>query len=320
MAEMTPELRAAIDVAKQRIKVETYYPRAMNAGLKGNAQGFWSGTALGIVTGALAGGLISLGLLAAGPLAVGAAVSYIGWPLIFGVAGIGGTMGGMTGARIGAGSGAIAGVAAERERRDKADKLEQEIFKSPEKQREAIEAYRKDPVVEKTDTVCETYATARKPGEAFHKIVSGKTMLLTALICAAASMLLFGGAFLIGGGAGLGLIGMTSLNSALAIGAGAGAATGISFGIAYPPIFASLTKHVAHLLSQSYMKGKKLPHIKNVAEIEAEATLNRELSEAVVPQMHVAHKAPVAADMPSMQVSDVVAADRVVQPQQQITA
>ncbi|MBX9726142.1 MAG: hypothetical protein K2X09_02650 [Rickettsiales bacterium] len=133
MAETNPELRAAIDVAKQRVKVDTYFPKAMKSGLQGNAQGFWSGTVLGSLTGALGGGLISLGLMAA---SVGS--SLIGWPLILGVAGIGATMGGATGANIGAGSGAIAGVAAERERRDKAEQLEQEILRSPEKQRKAI--------------------------------------------------------------------------------------------------------------------------------------------------------------------------------------
>jgi hypothetical protein len=297
MAEMTPELRAAIDVAKQRIKVDTYYPRAMNASLKGNAQGYWAGTALGFATGGLAGALIWGAMFLAGL----GALPLVGWPLIIGVAGIGGTMGGMTGARIGAGAGSTAASTAELERRLRADTLEQEILKSPEKQRAAIEAYRKDPVVERTDTVCETYATTRGKGNAFKKIVDWKTMLVTVAVCTLASMALFGGAFLLG--------------------AGAGAAMGVAFGVAYPPIFASLTKHTADLLSGKMVHGKsQFGHIKNVAEIEAEAALNSEMSEAIVPQMHVAHKAPIAADMPSMQVSDIVAADRIAQPQQQITA
>jgi hypothetical protein len=316
MAEMTPELRAAIDVAKQRIKVDTYYPRAMNASLKGNAQGYWAGTALGFATGGLAGALI-----AGGVALFTIPVTIPLYAIVLGLAGVGGTMGGMTGARIGAGAGSTAASTAELERRLRADTLEQEILKSPEKQRAAIAAYRKDPVVERTDTVCETYATTRGKGNAFKKIVDWKTMLVTVAVCTLASMALFGGAFLLGAGAGLGALGMTSIGSALAIGAGAGAAMGVAFGVAYPPIFASLTKHTADLLSGKMVRGKsQFGHIKNVAEIEAEATLNRELSEGVVPQMHVAHKAPVAADMPSMQVSDVVAADRVAQPQQQITA
>lgn len=315
MAQVSPELRAAIDVAKQRIKVDSYYAKAMNQGLKGNAQGFWSGTALGIMTGALAGSLISLGLLTASVTS-----PFIGLPLILGVAGIGGTMGGATGARIGAGSGAIAGTMAELERRLRGDKLEKEILHSPDKQREVIEAYRKDPVVEKTDTVCETYATTRGKGKAFHKIVSGKTMLATVAICAAASMLLFGGAFVLGGASvmsGLGALGMSSLSSALAIGAGTGAAMGISFGIAYPPIFASLTKHTGHLLSQSYMQGKKLPHIKNVKETEAEARMYRDLSEGTISPLHIKAAADTS---PSTEISNAAAIERVQQPERQLNA
>lgn len=322
MDQTTPELRAAIDVAKQRIKVDTYYPKAMNNGLKGNAQGFWSGTALGIMTGALAGSLIAAGL------AIFAPVTMPAHAIILGLAGIGGTMGGATGARIGAGSAAIAASTAELERRLRADKLEQEILASPEKQRAAIEAYRNDPVVPKTDTVCETYATTRSRSAAFGKIVSWKTMAITVAVCAAVSMLLFGGAFLIGGGltsgavtSGLGVLGMTSLKSALLIGAGAGAATGVSFGIAYPPIFASFTKHTAHLLSGDFVAGKKLPHIKTVAEIEAEAAKNRASSEQQPAKPVMIPVKNVAADeTPAAQVSDVVVAERVAQPQKQISA
>lgn len=325
MEQMTPELHAALDVAKQRIKVDSYFPRAMNAGLKGNAQGFWSGTALGFLTGGAAGGLISIALNIVAP-----GSGLIGVPLILGVAGIGGTVGGATGARIGAGSGAIAGVAAERERRDRAEKLEQEVLASPEKQREVIAAYRKDPVVERNDTLKEIYATSRGSGKAFGKIIHWPTFMAAVAICMAASMTLFGGAFLLGGGvigaaampaiaSGLGALGMTSMSSALAIGAGAGAGMGAAFGIAYPPIFAGLTKSVADFLSGNTLRGKsQFGHIRTVREIEAEAVVNREASEGLVPKLHVPAIKIAASESPSTQVSDMVAQARIADAQHQL--
>ena len=152
--DMTPELRAAIDVAKQRVKVEPYFTYGMNKGLKGHAQGVWAGTMLGGFTGAVAGSLLTMAFTVAGvPLPVPA----LG--LILGLAGIGTATGGTVGSRIGASTGAISGVVGEFERRQKAEKLETEILHSPEKQAEVIAAYRQNPVVEKDNTLEETFAT-----------------------------------------------------------------------------------------------------------------------------------------------------------------
>ena len=340
MAQMTPELRAATDAAKQRIEVESYFPRSMNAGLKGNAQGFWAGTALGAATGALGGGLVSGALLLAGFSAVATTGpgAFIGWPLLLGLAGIGGTMGGATGARIGAGAGSIAGVAAERERRDKGQKLEQEILSSPEKQREVIEAYRKNPVVEKNDTAKEILSTTRHG--AFKKFLDWPTFFTAIAICTVASMALFGGAFVLGGSgllasgavpSALGAIGMTTMPAALAIGAGTGAAMGTAFGIAYPPIFAGLTKTVADLLSGKFVRGKSnFPATKTIHEMEQEAAQNRILSDGVVTQpnfsaLKISDPLMVAPELqsiesPTLQVSDVQAATRLAQAEKHLSA
>ena len=187
MAEPNPELRAAIDVAKQRVKVDTYYTIAMNKGLKGHAQGYWAGTAMGMMTGGLGGSLLSLALflmpVASLPAAV---VGLIGWPLILGIAGLGAVVGGtVIGGDLGRAAGTSAGVMAEKERREKADALEKEILASPEKQREAIAAYRMDPVVEKDTTAGEIFATTRNKGKALNKLIDLPTMALTVALCSA---------------------------------------------------------------------------------------------------------------------------------------
>lgn len=325
MAEMTPELRAAIDTAKQRVKVDSYYTKAMNSALRGNAQGYWSGTLLGAVTGAAAGGLITLAMVVgtvAFPPGIGALA------IIGGLAGIGGTMGAATGTRLGGGAAAVAGVAAERERRDKAEQLEQKILNSPALQQEVIEAYRANPVVEKSDTLCETFATSDTPGKAWGKLVNWKSMALIVGLCVLGSVGLFAASYAIGGGiaagglvgsvaSGLGAIGMTSWPSTLAIGAGAGGAMGLAFSVNYPMIFGSLTGKTADLLSGKMLSGKSdSPHVKTVDELYAEAAQNRAASEAQAkPTLRI-----YADQDPGTQVHHVAAIERVAQAEQQLTA
>ena len=170
----------------------------------------------------------------------------IGLPLILGIAGIGGTAGGINGARIGAQSGSIAGVAAERERRDKAEQLEKEIVSSPAKQQEVIQAYRANPVVEKNDTVEGINATSRTGSEALGKIINWKTTVATVAICTVVSIALFSGAWVLGGGSllggtvataiplGLGNVGVSSVGGMLAVAIGAGAAMGGSICHQFP--------------------------------------------------------------------------------------
>lgn len=328
MAEMTPELKAAIDVAKQRVKVDSYWPKSMKASLQGNAQGFWAGTFMGFLTGGLAGGLIWAALAAAS-----ISGALIGWPLVLGVAGIGGTAGGATGARIAASAGSTAASTAELERRLRADKLEQEILASPEKQQEVIEAYRKDPVVEKEDSADQIFKTSHSPNSAINKIIDWRTMLVTIAVCAAASMALFAGSYILAGGAlvgtaagagiasGLGALGMSSLSSALAIGAGAGAAMGVAFGISYPPIFSYLTQKTADLLSGKIVRGKTgIVPVKSAAQQQQEAVQNRIASEGA-PQLTFSRGGKAASlSIPETSIAVPAAADRIMQSQPQLSA
>ena len=275
MRDIYPELRAAIDVAKQRIEVESYFPYAMNKGVKGNAQGVWAGTLLGGSTGAFAGALIWGGLALAG--ATGA---YIGWPLVLAFAGLGTVMGSTIGSRIGSSAGTISGVMMERERRDRGEKLEQEILASPEKQREVIAAYRQNPVVEKDNTVGELIATYRSPTKAFFKFCDPRTLLISVTVCALAGMAIFAGPFLVGTGTGIAWLGVNSLLQGVIVGAGVGAAFGTAFATSFPMLFASLTKGVGDLLGNKLVNGTSgFARIQNHTELDQEATVNRALSE-----------------------------------------
>ncbi len=331
MPEMNPELKAAIDVAKQRVTVDSYWPKSMKASLQGNAQGFWAGTFMGFLTGGVAGGLIWAALAAAS-----ISGALIGWPLVLGVAGIGGTAGGATGARIAASAGSTAASTAELERRLRADMLEKEILASPEKQQEVVEAYRKDPVVEKEDSADQIFKTSRGSNSAMNKIIDWRTMLVTIAVCVAASMALFAGSYVLAGGAlvgtaagagissGLGALGMTSLSSALAIGVGAGAAMGVAFGISYPPIFSYLTQKTADLLSGKMMRGKTgIAPVKSADQQQQEAVQNRIASESM-PQMTVTRGGKMAASeaamIPENSIAVPAAAERVVQLQPQLSA
>ena len=270
MPDISPELRAAIEVAKQRIEVDSYFPYAMNKGLKGNAQGVWAGTVLGGFTGALAGGLISAGFILAG-----IAAPYVGLPMILAFTGLGTVMGSTIGSRIGSSAGSVAGVMAERERRDRGIKLEQEILASPEKQREVIAAYHKDPVVEKDNTIGELAATHRDPQKALLKFVDPRTFTISLGLCTLAGMLIFSGAYAVGLGAGIPWLAATTLPAVLMIGGGVGAAFGAAFGVSYPMIFASLTKGVGDLLGNKLVNGTStFARIKGHDELIAESIEN----------------------------------------------
>lgn len=240
---INPELAAALEAEKQRIDVEPYYAQAMNKGLKGNAMGFWSGTFMGMLTGGLAG--IILHVVAGsilGPIA--------GWPIILGLAGLGGTAGGVVGSHIGAAAGAGSGIMMEFERRLRAEKLEAEVLNSPEKQMEILAKYRQNPVVEKDNTVGEIFATSKNNSAAWGKIIDPATMVLTTALCALAGAITCAGALMLAGGTfSLGALTVSSVGTAALIGAGIGSATGISFGIYYPGIFASLAQFTGHMLS-----------------------------------------------------------------------
>ena len=320
MAEPNPELRAAINVAKQRVKVDTYYTIAMNKGLKGHAQGYWAGTAMGIMTGGLGGSLLSLALflmpVASLPAAV---VGLIGWPLILGIAGLGAVVGGtVIGGDLGRAAGTSAGVMAEKERREKADALEKEILASPEKQREAIAAYRKDPVVEKDTTVGEIFATTREKDKAWNKLIDLPTMALTVALCAGVGALMFSGAFALAGGTGtlavgLGALGVNSYAMAAVVGTALGATSGVTFGITYPSIFASLTKGAADILAQKAVRGQsQFTPIKTVAQMEQEAARNYTAN----PQPLVL-PAPVNSNAPVLRVSHSLNDGRLEAPLQQ---
>lgn len=298
MAIVSPELRAALDVAKDRIKPDSYYPRAMNGGLKGHAQGFISGSIMGGATGAITGGLCSLALMLAG-----SGLTVVGWPLILGVASVGIGMGGFTGSRIGASAGAAASVAGERERRDKGEALEQAVLQSPEKQRAVIQAYRDNPVVEKDENLQQTFATAKTRGDAWRKLIDGKTLIFTIGVAALIGAVVCAGAFALAPGAlvaagaaskiagtaagislGWGSLTATTMGGAALIGAGLGSGVGVAFGITYPMIFTTLTQTVSQVLSFRWMRGEKniVVPVKTVAEAHQQADQLRGEAESTV--------------------------------------
>ncbi len=305
MNEMNPELRAAIDTAKQRVKVDSYFTTGMNKGLKGRAQGYWGGTLLGILTGAMVGSAV-VAALAMANVAIPAAIGVYG--IIIGFSGLGAVIGGGAGADIGAATGATAGVIAEFERRQKADKLEAEILKSPEKQAEVIAAYRANPVIEKDNTLQETFATSASTGKAFGKLFDLKTTVVAMGICAAVGVLMVTGGFLLAGSTaiGFGVLQATTLGGAAAMDAAIGAVTGITFGINYPMIFASATQWTADLLSQKMVRGKSnFEHVKTVPEVQREAQMNRAASLSSAPVLALAKD-----EAPSTSISDINADGR----------
>jgi hypothetical protein len=189
---------------------------------------------------------------------------------------------------------------------------------------EAIDAYRADPVVEKDNTLTETFATSKTSAKAWGKIVDWKTMLITAAICGAAGAIICSGAFLIAGGTtvvsgiglGWGALVATSAAQASAIGAGIGSAAGATFGIAYPTIFASLTQKVADLLSGRTVRGKtQFGNVKTALEMQQEAVQNRKNSEPDQRLTSDHYK-----DRPLSTISQVVATDRLLAPERQLTA
>lgn len=313
MTDIAPELRAAIDVAKQRVKVDSYHTLAVYRTFKGHAQGLWAGIALGTITGAFVGVCIT------GALALMSVSNpFIGIPLILGCAGLGGVTGGTVGSDAVRTAGGIAGVMAEKERREKADKLEEEILRSPEKQREVVEAYRADPVVETEKTIGETLASHRDDRKAWGKIFDLKNMLLTVTLCVAASVIMFGGAYLLGGGALTGLLDVSlfgsfavpSFASALGVGAAVGTAMGIAFGISFPMIFTSFSKGTADILGAQLVNGKSAHEpIRTVEELEEQAIRLRRDTEA-----REANGQPVYA------VHNVAQHDRVLASEQQVSA
>lgn len=289
------ELRRAIEARAARIEVEPYYTMAMNKGLKGHAMGYWSGTGMGLLTGAFAGALLHL---TAG--AALAAAGIAGLPVIAGLAGIGATIGGHIGSRVGSAAGAVSGVVAEFERRMRAQQLEQEVLASPEKQREVLAEYRANPVVAHDDTISEIYASSSTAHHAFGKIVLPSTMVLTTLLCTVAGAVMAAGAFLLGGAAGIGF-GATTLASALGIGCGLGAATGISFGIYYPGIFAQGAQATGNLLAGNTAEkifGNPKPQPALAPQISKNPAMASALSSSERPQ--VMHSAP--SQGPSTQV------------------
>ena len=310
MNDTNPELRAAIDTAKQRVNVDSYFTTGMNKSIKGRAQGFWAGTMLGIASGSLAGLFVTAVLTFAFP-----AVAFSGVAVVLGFAGIGAVAGGAAGAEAGAGTGVVAGIVGEFERRQKAEKLETEILKSPEKQAEAIAAYRANPVVEKDDTLQETFATSASRSQAFGKLFDMKTTLVAMALCAGAGVLMVTGGFLLAGvGAGgvpvgiaFGALKIASVAQAVGVGAAIGAATGVTFGINYPMIFASATQWTADLLSQKMVRGQSnFGHVKTVSEVQQEASANRAVSEQSSPM-----KLTLAKDAaPSTVISDIHAEGR----------
>ena len=309
MADLSPELRAALDVAKERIKVDSYFSKAHKASVQGRTQGLWAGTTLGLLSGGMIGGVLSMGLLLA-HVATPVLVGLIGWPLVLGVAGIGAAMGGASGMLIGAPAGAGSGIMAEKERRERAEKLEQEVLASPDKQREVIEAYRKDPVVEKDTTVRETLATYKDKGKAWGKIIDLKTMGMTASICALFSATICAGAFLLGGGVpvviGYGLTAHTWIGAAL-IGSALGAGTGSLFGFNFPILFSSLCEKAGDLLGGKMVRGKTgYPAVQTAVEQQQEAVRNRAASAPEVAEP--SHMRVAASEAPSTRIHEAVAA------------
>ncbi len=318
MAPITPELRAAIDVAKQRITVDDYYTKAVASGLSGHAKGYLGGVALGMFTGAL-GAVCCIGALMlaniALPIAAGA--------LMLGAIGVGASIGGVVGSRVGSSAGTVAAAFAERERRDKAEKLEQEILQSPEKQNEVIAAYERDPIVKKGDTVAELYATHTR-SEATKKLLDVKTMLFAGLICAVAGALVCAGAYTIAVGGfaaaaegislGWGALSAASVFEAGVIGAGLGAASGITFGIGYPAILGTLAHRSADLLSGKMVRGKSgFGHLKNIPEVEQEMLENHTISAPLHP-----HVLGQAADLPRTHIQQPILAERPLAVEQQL--
>jgi hypothetical protein len=316
MPEMNPELKAAIDVAKELVTVDSYYNKTVTKGLFGHAKGYVGGSLLGMFTGALAA------LTCAGTAALAGITLPIGLGvLILGSVSVGAGAGGMVGSRVGASAGAISAGLEERERRDKGEKLEQEILSSPEKQREAIEAYRKNPVVEKRGTIEELTAT-HKGGIA--KLFDVKTMIFAGALCAAVEAVVCAGAFLMMGGIGWGALVAADAMEAAVIGAGLGAASGASFGMAYPVIFGTLTQKASDMLRGNMVRGKsEFAHVKTIAEIQQEAVQNRIASESI-PQMTVTRGGKMAASevgmIPENSIAVPAAAERVVQLQPQLSA
>lgn len=247
-AHISDELRAAIAVAKERVEVAPYYQLALNRGLKGHASGFWSGTLMGLVTGAGIGTLLSVALPAT---LIGA---LAGLPIIAIVASVGATAGGLTGSRIGITAVTVAGVMQEKERRDKAEALEKEIVSSPEKQREVLAAYRDNPRVEKDDNVEEILSTSKGGWDALFKIFRLKSYAVAVPVCVvmgammaagiAAPLVATGGSMVF-----LGALTVTSVAEAALVGGLLGAGMGVAFGTYYPPIFATLQRVSAESLS-----------------------------------------------------------------------
>ncbi|MBX9726141.1 MAG: hypothetical protein K2X09_02645 [Rickettsiales bacterium] len=138
--------------------------------------------------------------------------------------------------------------------------------------------------MEKNDTVGELFATSRSTGDAIGKMVNWKTMILTVTVCSLVGMAICGGGFLLAGEAATsfisGAIGVTTISGALGIGACVGATFGVSFGIAYPPIFSGMTKGVADLLSNKFVRGESaFSPVKTATQMEQEATKNRAISQ-----------------------------------------
>ena len=324
MVETTPELRAALDVAKQRISVDGYYTKTVTKGLFGHAKGYVGGAMLGFATGGLAAltcaGAMLLAHIAL-PVSLGA--------LILGGAGIGVATGGTVGSRVGASAGAVSAGLEERERRDKAEKLEQEVLASPEKQREVIEAYRKNPVVEKSATINELYATHSRSA-AMKKMFDVKTILFAGLVCAAVGAAVCAGGFLLASvvtgqtfSLGWGALVASCPWDAAVIGAGLGAASGASFGIAYPAIFGTLTQKASDMLTGKMIRGKSdFSRAKTIAEIQHEAVANRAASETL--QAASAYddalpmQTPLVREIPLTRIEKPIAADRPMMADQQV--
>jgi hypothetical protein len=239
-------LRAAIEAEKERITVEPYATKTMLGGLQGHARGFWSGTAMGIITGAGVGAILCAAF--GGPLL----------QLVLGVAAVGSAIGGTIGSRVGSATGVVSAALEEREKRERGRELEQEIMASPEKQDAIIAKFKENPVIEKNGTLRELFSTT-SPDKHMYNIVKWKTMLVTVALGAAAGAIIFGGGFLATGT--VALAGHTfaqTLAGAFVLGAAVGGMTGATFAINFPLIFASLGNGVVDLLSGNAVEGKSI--------------------------------------------------------------
>lgn len=251
--QISEELSQALEVAKQRIDVASYYEAAMNKGLKGHAMGYWSGTIMGLTTGSL----IGLALTIAFP-----AVSALTLLGISAAAGAG--LGGIVGSRVGISAATVAGVMGEKERREKAKELEAEVLASPQKQQEVLAAYRADPVVKKDDTIQEIFAT-HDTASAWKKIINPKALALTVIAGAVVGIVLIGLPFEPASASGLlSTLGVTSKWGAAGVGALIGGGVGTTFGIYFPGVLASLAQTVGDILS-----GKMFDVITNGKTVEA---------------------------------------------------